>query len=116
MRAPLIAFAVIASQMVAGGAVALCRTPESIISTYDHRQIEADFYPLYGAAALEAIRQFNIQLEESGSQDRAEGDAVLVADPESAEVGFAYLFKDNCHIGTMWLRRDLIAVLTGGDI
>lgn len=89
-----------------------CRSPEAIISAYDHRGIEAEFFPLYGAVAINAIGRLNELLPGSG----IEGDAVLVAAPTGELVIYAYLFKSNCHIRSAWIRATLFDDIIGGGV
>jgi hypothetical protein len=110
IRAALICIALL---LIPEEADAFCRTPEAIISGFDHRQIQATFTPLYGPAAMDTIAEANVILAASGLGERVEGDAALVAEPDGDPLFYVYLFRDNCHIGSAWFSREFINLVLG---
>lgn len=92
---------------------AFCRTPEAIISGFDHRQIEAELTPLYGPAAIDAIGESNALLAAAGLDGRVEGNAALVAEPDGEDLFYVFAFRDNCHTGSAWFSRDFINLVLG---
>ena len=99
--------------LTAAPAGAFCRTPEAIISGFDHSQVEASFTPLYGSAGLDAIARTNEILAATDTDGRVEGSAVLIAEPRGDDIFYVYTFRDNCHVGTAWFARDFINLVLG---
>lgn len=91
---------------------AFCRSPESIISGYDHSNIEADFFPLFGDPAQAVIGRIAFRVP-GVSRD---ADAVLVVTQPGDDIAYAYLFKANCLAQSAWIRAGLIDDIIGGGI